>query len=66
MSSDSQDEALISEIRKLEKAILASIENANSIAALIKYLRVRHGLFCATSRSILERYLVSRIVFWRK
>lgn len=41
MSSDGKDEEVIAEIRMLEKEVLSSLEKVNSLAALLKHLRVR-------------------------
>jgi len=41
MSPDDETHELISEIRSLEKQVLQSLENVNSLAQLLKHLRVR-------------------------
>ena len=44
MASDGKDDSRIAEIRSIEQKVISSYNNVNSLAELLKHLRVRTNL----------------------
>jgi hypothetical protein len=49
MSLDGKEDDIVAEIRSLEKEVLKSLSNVNSLAPIVKHLRVRPNLILCTS-----------------